>query len=324
MGKSSDRVLLLIVDQLAGHWAEGVVVPSTGYPPPNVEGYYRAGLLPRIGEFLEQGIWVRHPYNMGKCETRGGLKYLMTGSYSEGDTLIRAVREHCGGGACTAAFATTPWVTEYFHADYRCELPSYYPDEPTLFDYALPWLEANPDWRFVILYLPEHDLTATDGGLPVYVDSPKNYLDDKHHHLVDRVDSFVGATVDFLKEKGWWDGTYLLLCSDHAYHLGCDAVSSHFSPNDGPRRSRDLCWNHVPPHDCLVWDFVGGKASSEASNCCRRVTFALGGGALPKRLRGVNLESAEIIDVPATIASLLGVSFSCDGRSILDLFRKER
>jgi len=41
---SSKRSLILILDMLAGHWAEGSESPVTRLPYPNVKGYEKAGL----------------------------------------------------------------------------------------------------------------------------------------------------------------------------------------------------------------------------------------------------------------------------------------
>lgn len=40
------RVLCVIVDQLTGHWAEGVKIEGTDLPPVNVAGYHQLGLIP--------------------------------------------------------------------------------------------------------------------------------------------------------------------------------------------------------------------------------------------------------------------------------------
>ncbi|MCD6318882.1 hypothetical protein J7M02_07440, partial [Candidatus Aerophobetes bacterium] len=74
------RVFILIFDMLAGHWEEGIVVPTTKLPPPNVLGYVKAGKLPNFQECIEQGVFV-YAWNKGICNTPHGQKYLASGIY---------------------------------------------------------------------------------------------------------------------------------------------------------------------------------------------------------------------------------------------------
>ena len=327
------RILLFVIDMLAGHWAEGVKVQSTGYAPPNIKDYHELGLIPNFSYLIKHGFWVKRPFNNGRCGTEYGMHYLATGIYEEkqiksiGDgcvcsskakTILDSFNEHHNGKTRMASFATTHWVRKgWWHCAGNNEgLAPAYPDESTICDYAFPWMEQNPDWDFVMIYQPEHDLIGTDLGTPVYLEKPEHYLADKHHHLIDKVDKHLGMVMAFLKDKGWWEETYMHVFSDHAYHLGCDCVSD-FVPCVGPRISTNLCWNHRAPYDCLVWDFDKNKPTGELSQCCRRTAFIAGGGALDKKYRGKTRDTAEIIDVPATIADLGGFPFYGNGKSLL-------
>jgi len=43
------KVILLVIDQLPGHWAEGVYVDEEKrIPPVNIKGYYERGLIPHL------------------------------------------------------------------------------------------------------------------------------------------------------------------------------------------------------------------------------------------------------------------------------------
>jgi hypothetical protein len=195
-------------------------------------------------------------------------------------------------------------------------------DEKILNDFVMPWMKKNEDWGLIYLHLDDHDHTATNKGTPVFVSNPAFATADKHHHLVEHVDLNVSKVVDFLKKEGWWNETFLVLCSDHAYHLGCDAKSKDFEPEDGPSMSPNFCWNHLPPYDCHVWDFIAKKPLEKLSHCCRRITIILGGGALNNKLRGRIIEKAEIIDIPATIADICSLSYQCEGSSLLGKLHK--
>ena len=59
------RVFYLIIDQLAGHWEESIKIEGTNLPPVNVKGYHEMGLIPNLSYLIENGLWVRRPWNRG-------------------------------------------------------------------------------------------------------------------------------------------------------------------------------------------------------------------------------------------------------------------
>ncbi len=315
MRRNDKRVMLILVDQLAGHWAQGVLVESTGLPPPNVEGYHIQGLIPHISYLIEEGIWVRHPYNMGECATGPAQEYITMGSYKskrESQHIANFLRTHLS--LKTAFFEE--WTSKYVRGylfDFEAStdnhiIPPYTSDEELLERFVMPWMKNNEDWSFVFVHLDDHDYTLP----PVYVPRPTFSTEDKHHHLVDHVDKNIAQIINFLKKEGWWTETFLILCSDHAYHLGCD-----IDPPMGLSRSTNFCWGHSPPYDCHIWDFKANKPSKKLSQCCRRITFILSGGAVDEKLRGKQIQTAEIIDIPATIADIYSLPYPSDGESIL-------
>ena len=125
------------------------------------------------------------------------------------------------------------------------------------------------------------------------------------------LDGLIEEIVQYLKAKNWWEETYLVIASDHGYHLGCTA-----SAEMGVKTNNGCC-DHAEPWDCEVWDFEKGRSAGIPSNGCRRTTFILSGGALEQNYRGQTIEEAEIIDVIPTIAELLDVPYKCQGKSIL-------
>jgi hypothetical protein len=334
------RVVLLVIDQLAGHWVPGAAtVQSTGLPPPNIMDYHKHGLIPNISECINNGLWTLRPMSQGKCMTPYGMRYLASGRYDSHQVVLEdewCCHPYADGDYRTicewidrnrpdikvATFGSGCWLAPgYWHTTQHCvPLPGYYPDEKELTEYVFPYARANPDWRFLMIYLPEHDLTAKPYGLPVSVPDPETPVSDKHHHLVDHVDRHVGMLIDFLMATGAWDDVLMVITSDHAYHYGCDAMSGSFRPHDGPRTSTELCWDHVWPWDCKAWDFSSNRPISRGwSDCCRRVTQIVTGRALPLAMRGTTREHGDICDATATVAGALGIPFNCAGESIVSL-----
>lgn len=378
------RVFAVMIDQLAGHWVDGVKIQATGFAPPSVEVYHQLGLIPNISNCIRNGLWVRHPWNRGICSTIQVCRYIVYGVYSHkgGEHIVSSVKSE-SPGIKAAAFGNWQWdhATYYSHPNYhigpenfdfnfsrytvikeelKAKLPhlsgkefenkypinylnpkqleyledcglsgedldlerAYFVEckrraeekiiDPSLSDHGLlhqhiiPWIRKNRDWAIIYMHWVDHDNTIC----PAYVENPSTPFDDKHHHLTDYVDKNVGDLVQFLKKEGFWEETYLILFSDHGYHLNCSAPEAQ-------KRGRDFCSNHGFPHDCFVWDYDKGKATKVRSDGCRRISMTITGGALPSNLRGEQIEEAEIIDLPATIADIYGISYSSDGMSIL-------
>lgn len=327
MKENNRRVMLVLVDQLAGHWVEDVLVKSTGLPPPNVEEYHIQGLIPHISELIEEGVWVRHPYNMGECWTGPGQQYIVMGSYkSKKDSHhIAQFLKRYDPSSKTAFFEE--WTSKYVRGDlfdYSADtdnglVPNGTLDDELLENFVMPWMKKNEGWSFLFVHLDDHDYGPSP--TPVFVPDPVFPTEDKHHHLVDHVDPNIGRITDFLKKEGLWDETFVIICSDHAYHLGCDIESDNFlgitRSRYGPALSTNYCWGHPEPYDCHVWDFKTGKPSEKLSQCCRRVTFILSGGALDEKFRGKQIEKAEIIDIAPTIADIFSLQHPSEGESIL-------
>ena len=322
------RVLYLIVDQLAGHWEESVKIEETNYPPVNVKGYHELGLIPNFSYLIKNGLWVRRPWNRGKCDTSHGMKYLATGSYSDegcykqGKPWYLKVKEGFFEFAKRyykekieiGVFSNSPWLARgYFYTPVSMHglVSGHYSDETILKDHAFPWMEeVVPNWNLVHIYFPNMDSIS---NCPSYGKDSDPYS-SKHSYML-FLDKLIGDIIRFLKERDLWDETYLVLASDHGYHLGCSVAAGMGV------KTNNWCCDHPPPWDCEVWDFEKGKSTGIYSGGPRRITFILSGGALDKIYRGETIEEAEIIDVVPTIAQLLGIPYKCEGNSILN-YRK--
>ena len=350
--KELPRVLVLMIDQLSGHWVDGVKIKATGFPPPNIEDYHQLGFIPNISDCIQNGIWVRHPWNRGICETRYVSRYIVSGTYADegGEHIISAIKT-IFPGMKTASFSNWEWDVfdpqynigpENFDFNYtlykwlseklgmECSKglppPAEYWEERRkrkragwkerkiqfsdcnlLHQYVIPWMRENKDWKVVYMHWVDHDGTHC----PAFVETPKDPYDDKHHHLTDYVDKNVGELVRFLKSEGFWEEMYLIIFSDHGYHLNCDAPEAQ-------QYGQDFCSDHALPHDCFVWDYQRNRSTQVRSDCCRRIFMLITGGALTPNLRGQQMRESEIIDIPSTVAHIYGIEYSGEGQSILE------
>jgi len=322
------RVLLLIIDQLAGHWAPGVSA-AEGVPPANVWDYARLGLTPTFRRLIEEGLFC-FAWNMGVCDTPHGMKYLATGRYdcapywtqrggwpyyprTEAQPgpvgLFEFAQHYRPDSIRPAVFTTDHWIAPgYFYtAGYPVALPAYHPDEETWFRFARPYLARRREWNLVCIYFPVMDSVS---HCPSYQRASPHPRSSKHSYML-HLDRILSDVVGFLRSEGFWDETLLILASDHGYHAACSVARSMGV------RTPNWCCDHPPPYDCEVWDFDRDAGTGRYSGGPRRVLLLVSGGALDARLRGRVLRCAEIIDVAATIADALDVPYECEGTSVL-------
>ena len=312
-GKLLRRLFYIVIDQLAGHWADGIFV-SGDLPPANVRGYHELGLTPNISRLIEGGLWVERPWNRGGCDTRHGMKYLSTGTYDMSASVgfFEYVKEKYKENVRVAVFTTTPWAMRgYFYVpDYVVSLPPcygpYYDDWMVWALFVRPYLEREENWDMIHFYMPINDIVS---HCPSYQEHNPHPKSSKHAYLL-HLDKLIGEIVRTLEALGHWSETVLVLASDHGYHLGCDVARRMGA------RSANWCCDHGEPWDCVVWDFERDEPTGVYSGGPRRVTFIVSGGGLPERLKGVAVKEAEIIDVIPTVAKLLGVEFRAEGRSL--------
>lgn len=323
------RVFYVVIDQLAGHWVDGVKVEGE-FPPANLRDYHRMGLIPNFSYLINNGVWVERPWNKGVCDTPHGMKYLASGFYNKGgywetskkgsfypeqereEGFFEYAKKNYRDEIWVAVFTTAYWTVKgYFYAPQDVfGLTGAFPDDKMWRDFALPYLHHTPDWNLFHLYLTTNDTVTF---CPSYLNKPLNPAlrhISKHHYLL-YLDILIGEIVNFLKSKGWWNETYFIVASDHGYHLGCTVA------HQMGIKTKNFCCDHPPPHDCEVWDFEKDESTGVYSGGPRRIAFILSGGALEEKHLGKIVPEAEIIDVIPTIAQLMNIDYKCEGKSIL-------
>jgi len=318
MEKADKRILYLVIDQMAGHWAEGVKVHGD-LPPVNIKGYHELGLIPTFSSLINEGIWVKEPWNRGICNTTNGMRYLATGSYVGGgdgkearpqqEGLFEYAARIHSHRIKAAAFTTAAWVYPgyFYNTQYFNGLSGFYPDDSMWYDFALPWLRQNPAWNLVHVYFSTFDTILC---CPSYWPHSPHVKANKHAYIL-HLDGLLDSVVGYLKYKDLWEETYLVVASDHGYHLGCNVAYEASAP------MVNWCSDHAAPYDCEIWDFDAKRTTGSYSGGPRRTTFFVSGGAVPKQWRGSTIETAEIIDVIPTIADLMQIDYTSEGSSIL-------
>jgi len=328
------RVLFIVIDQLPGHWAEGVTVEGD-IPPVNVWGYHKLGLIPTFSHLIESGLFA-FCWNRGVCDTAHGMKYLATGTYDCGPFwsprggqpyypregrdsgpmgLFEFAKHYDPDGICSACFTTDYWAAPgyFFTASDTYAFSAYFPDERMWREFALPYLRKRENWNLVHIYFPLMDSVSF---CPSYQKPAPHPRSSKHAYMM-FLDSLLSEVVEFLLSSGLWDETLLVLASDHGYHAACSVARKMgaTTPN--------WCCDHPGPYDCEVWDFESDRPKGIYSGGPRRTLLLLSGGALPEGLRGKTVKEAEIIDVAPTIADFLGIPFECQGKSLFLRLREE-
>ena len=162
-------------------------------------------------------------------------------------------------------------------------------------------------WNLVHVYFPVMDSISRCPSYQEEISEPRS---SKHTYML-FLDGLIGEMTQFLKSKGLWEEVYLVVASDHGYHLGCSVAAGM------DVKTNNWCCDHPEPWDCEVWDFEHNRSIGVYSGGPRRTTFILSGGGLDEKYRGKTVEEAEIIDVIPTIADLLDVSYKCHGKSVL-------
>jgi len=323
------RVFLLVIDQLAGHWAENVKVMDD-VPPVNIWDYAMLGYIPNFRRLIEEGIFC-FAWNMGICDTTHAMKYLATGRYnadpywtSRGGWsyyprtednpgpigLFEFAQHYDPDRIHPACFTTDHWIAPgYFYtAGYPIALSAYHPDDEVWHKFAKPYLNSHEKWNLIYVYFPVMDAVS---HCPSYRRVNPHVRSSKHSYML-HLDSLLGDVIDFLKVKGFWNDTFLILASDHGYHAACTVAH-----NMGVKTA-NWCCDHPAPYDCEVWDFENDRSTGQYSGGPRRTLFMISGGALDEEFRGRILRRAEIIDVAATISDIIDIPYKCEGTSIFE------
>jgi len=335
------KIIFLVIDQLAGHWADNVLIENTGLPPVNIEGYHKLGLIPNFSYLINNGLWVKRAWNRGVCDTRHGMRYLATGRYARplyNEYFWRNRRDYSD----EELIGFFEYAKDYYGVELKCAVFSgwyqrgyfYIPDlivcphcttikldNSILWsDYLLwrnfvkPYIETNPGFNLMHIYFPTFD---TINYCPSYYEKATNFFSSKHHYLL-LLDSIIGDMIDFLKARKIWNNIYFIIASDHGYHLGCSIARKMGV------KTNNWCCGHDFPFDCMVWDFKEDRSTNVYSGGPRRITFILSGGGLEEEFRGKYIDEAEIIDVIPTIADVLDIPYKCEGKSILKMNMKSQ
>lgn len=330
------RTFILIIDQLMGHCHErSPILPGTGLQPPNVMSYAKAGMLPEFNECIKNGLFV-YSWNNRKTHTPYAQKYLAQGSYRmkmkfgddsidrwellEGHnrkTILSACKERYP--QCkTASFGGSNFEKTGWWRACDCSMGFSSPNDFLFTQYCFKWMLENHNWKMVLLLLPQYDITACCPVVRKGAYSGNPLLKDKHSAILE-IDKYLWMIRRFLKEKGWWDDSYLFIGSDHGLHIGCDDAVKSARETGVPE---DQLWNHAGAHasaptECVLWDYERNRPTRIRNDCPRRHTFIISGGALPNKHRGKTIEKAEIIDFAPTIAKLMDIELPCDGKSVI-------
>jgi len=318
------RVFYVVIDQLAGHWCEGVEV-APGIPPANVWGYHQLGRIPHFSRLIDEGVFA-FTWNRQACLTASGVKYLATGCYDvgpvqTGDYYPRTPDNPGPMGVMEAAkrrlpdqhmvtFTTAYWINPgYFYVpDLSMGFPGGFDDDRMWGEFARPYLQQRRDWRLAHVYL-----TTMDGVslCPSYTPEEPGDCRETKDAYMRHLDEILGEMIDYLQEDGGWERTLMVVASDHGYHAGC-SVARRRNPGVA-----NYCADHPSPYDCFVWDWENDRQTDIPSCGPRRTTCIISGGALPAELRGTLVREADITDVAPTVADALNVPFPCEGRSLL-------
>ncbi len=289
------RLVYLIIDQLAGHWEESVRIEGTDLPPTNVKGYHERNLIPNFSHLIDSGLWVKRPWNRGECHAACAMKYLATGSYSKREScydynfkkpwyiecekemgFFEFAKRYLGDKITAGVFSCSPWLSRgYFYIpEFVHSLRPGYRDETMLRQFVFPWMEtlSKQDillmWNLVYIYFPTMSGVA---HCPSYKVGPSDSRSSTHKYLV-FLDGLMGEMINLLKASGLWEEVYIVIASDHGYHLGCSVAAGM-----GVKTNNWSC-GHSSPWDCELWDFQSSKSTGGYSGGPRRTTFILSGG----------------------------------------------
>jgi hypothetical protein len=333
------RIFCLIIDQLNGHWEESVKIEGTNCPPVNVAGYHQLGLIPNFSYLINNGLWIKRPWNKKSCDTIHGMKYIATGSYLEDKYFephnirpcyyydskekyisfpvavnkyyIKNNKKFVGG-----IFGHAPWTDDFIFDDCYATYRSWgwnSGDDVTLRCNVFPWLKNTCDWNLAVVYFGGLDEIG-DKGCPSYKSPSENFKSSKHAYIK-FLDGLIGEVIIFLKSEYFWDDTYFIIISDHGAHLGCSWLAKRGI------KTNNWWFNHKEPWDCDVWDFEKNKTTGIYSGGPRRTTFIISGGALEKKYQSKYIEEGQIIDIAPTIAYIFGVPFKCEGKNVFDAYK---
>jgi arylsulfatase A-like enzyme len=91
------------------------------------------------------------------------------------------------------------------------------PHEP--FDTPAPWVgRYDPDWTGELLIWPPYDVGAVAAGR--LSEREGRQIRANYGAKLSMIDHWVGEVFDALSERGLWDSTAVIVCTDHGHYLG--------------------------------------------------------------------------------------------------------
>ncbi|HSZ36123.1 MAG TPA: sulfatase-like hydrolase/transferase, partial [Acidimicrobiales bacterium] len=91
------------------------------------------------------------------------------------------------------------------------------PHEP--FDTPDPWAgRYDPDWEGELLIWPPYDVGAVEKGR--LSEREGRHIRANYGSKLSMIDAWVGGVFDALSERGLWDSTAVIVCTDHGHYLG--------------------------------------------------------------------------------------------------------
>ena len=183
-------------DYVRGHEGD----PWRTYPDPS---YVGAPSLPARG-----GGWY--------WRERLGFAPMHDRPYDRSRTFFRSEEDFPG--------PRTMWTAaEWLHRGAPDDAPfvlfvdEFDPHEP--FDTPDPWAgRYDPSWEGELLIWPPYDVDAVANGR--LSEREGHHVRANYGSKLSMIDHWVGAVFDALDERGLWDTTAVIVCTDHGHYLG--------------------------------------------------------------------------------------------------------
>jgi len=137
-------------------------------------------------------------------------------AYDRSRTFFRTEEDYPGPRTMRAA---ADWLRHGAPDDdpFMLFVDEFDPHEP--FDAPEPWLgRYDPDWEGELLIWPPYDVGAVaDGRLSA---REGRHIRANYGAKLSMIDHWVGTVLAALGERGLWDSTAVIVCTDHGHYLG--------------------------------------------------------------------------------------------------------
>jgi arylsulfatase A-like enzyme len=153
-----------------------------------------------------------------------------------------------------------------------------------------------------------HAYDGPDFDWPDYLrvsetDEQVEHVRYKYAALLSMCDSQLGRVLDFMDEKGMWQDTMLIVCTDHGFLLG---EHGWWAKNIPPY------YNEVAHTPLYIWDPRSAKKGERRDSLVQMIDFAptlldFFGVPIPEDMQGQTLEKTVAEDAPVREAALFGI-----------------